>query len=39
LMNLDNSFDQALNLEAMAEGLLTSTPEFRASLDAFLSRR
>jgi 2-(1,2-epoxy-1,2-dihydrophenyl)acetyl-CoA isomerase len=39
LMNLDNSFDQALNLEAMAEGLLTSTPEFRAGLDAFLSRR
>lgn len=38
LLNLDASFDQALNLEAIAEGQMISTPEFRQSLEAFLNR-
>jgi 2-(1,2-epoxy-1,2-dihydrophenyl)acetyl-CoA isomerase len=38
-MNLDASFEQALNLEAMAEGLLVGTPEFVAGLRAFLGTR
>jgi enoyl-CoA hydratase/carnithine racemase len=38
-MNLDSSFEQALNLEAMAEGILIETPEFKAGLEAFLAKR
>jgi enoyl-CoA hydratase len=38
-MNLDSGFDQALNLEAMAESMLIDTPEFKQSLEAFLDRQ
>lgn len=37
--NLDSSFDQALQAEAMAIGMLAGTEEFRAGLDAFRASR
>lgn len=37
-LNLDSSLDHALNLEAMAEGLLVGTPEFLAARERFLNR-
>lgn len=38
-LNLDSSLDHALNLEAMAEGLLVGTPEFLEAKDRFLKER
>jgi 2-(1,2-epoxy-1,2-dihydrophenyl)acetyl-CoA isomerase len=38
-MNLDSGFEQALNLEAMAESMLVDTPEFKESLSAFVDKR
>jgi 2-(1,2-epoxy-1,2-dihydrophenyl)acetyl-CoA isomerase len=37
--NLDSSFDEALQAEAMAIGLLSGTEEFRAGLEAFQASR
>jgi enoyl-CoA hydratase/carnithine racemase len=38
-MNLDSGFEQALNLEAMAESMLVDTTEFKDSLAAFVDKR
>jgi enoyl-CoA hydratase/carnithine racemase len=38
-LNMDATFEQALNTEAMAEAILAGTPEFTQSLASFMKKR